>query len=390
MSEEKEVIQVFSEEQIEVLPEEIQTEVAYLSTNVRPSELALFNPVVQALINLEELTSIKYVPLTAEDPDNEKDHKDSIKAYKEAKRIVGSFNSDAGKAKTKMKQPYLEIGKHIVSFERACKDRAKLILMSIQAEFKPYLDAEEAKRLAVIKKKDDAINARANDALEVVASQKAQIDQVKYLNIAKYDVIMTSKAAHTAELNSLSLTAIEKALGDIKHWNFLVVVVHNELMGQDNWDKLTEAQQNDVKNDYDNYVSEITSLYQSRKEELVIKNSNAINAAKVEGNLQGQLEATKAEDVPQEPVSFVQDTDAPAPPPINEIAQPETFNASLHKKTDKEVIVELVSIVSDSARQFGLTALTLEDPLCVQIAKDMENMLGKAVTYINPKIDSLK
>lgn len=204
-----EAIEVFTEEQLTILPKETKESIVFLEKNLPAEHVKLFNPLVSELLKIKEFEKIEYVA----------DSKESIAQYKEAKKAITAFKKKAGETKTAIKKPLDTIGSEVLGIEKGVKKIAEDILAILSTKFKPYEDAEEARRKAAADKKREADQKVIND---LTAEQKQQQDQMlksNMLNTFKYEKAMPWETKVNEALENYSLDSLNELANKLAEAN---------------------------------------------------------------------------------------------------------------------------------------------------------------------------
>lgn len=221
MTKEVTEIEIFTEEQLNILPQEAKDGVVSLTENLPKRELLVLNPLVVQLLKIKELSKIKYVPLP-EKPTKEDTakHKELIAEFKQAKSDIVAFKKMAGEAKKSIKGPLDALGKQVLVVEKSVVDIALEVAETLDKEFKTYLDEEaEKSRIATEKR-----NAKATEAINALTEQsKAQSDLIKksaLITFLKYEMLENKKTVVKNAIENYSLEALTELLEAIKEDTF--------------------------------------------------------------------------------------------------------------------------------------------------------------------------
>lgn len=224
-----EPIEIFTEEQLNVLPQEAKDVIVYLSENLGSNQIMVLNPLIRELLELEELRKLEY----------KEGDKASEKAYEDAMRKIGAFNTKAADAKKAMKGPIDQMGKKIVSLEKDLKSIGEEVKTDIQKTFAKYIDAKAQKKAATAEKKDAEKNAvveqlsEAQNQTAIVSKRSETSTKLKYgiLEPLKNE-ILSAMDTHTL----VALQALKARLLGYEDFDKVVVtngVDLNEKIGEE-------------------------------------------------------------------------------------------------------------------------------------------------------------
>ena len=153
-------IEVVNMDEFLKLDAELQKKIIKITEQLNLKSVSLFNPLVKRIIDIEAYRDLKY----------DADKPESIQAFKDAKKDVKNFRSSVKKTKGIIKKPLLVTGKDLDAIEKTFVVDATEVLEVIEKEFKPFLDAEEEKKIKAQakrdKKKDDAIKDLSDESVE--------------------------------------------------------------------------------------------------------------------------------------------------------------------------------------------------------------------------------
>lgn len=351
---EEKTVLVLTDDMTETLPAEVQESIVWLSKELRPAELVPFNPVVVALVELQKLADIKY------DPEN---IKESSQEYKDAKKAIGSFNSAVRAAKKEMKGAYDAIGKKILSMEKGFLAEASAVMDTLSEEFKPWLDAEEAKKAAAAKKKQDKLDEEMNALKKQNEEQAIVANRQEVYNKIRYEIILEFAANAITQLNKLNLSSVISMYESYKGVTYDKTVPLSEGV-RDNYHLLSEDQIKTLKNEFDDQVTKVLEAYGNRLVELKDIESNRLASEREKG----QLEAPSI--VPQE---------QPEQPPVHE--------KPLVELTPDLKIRELVDEMNSVRNHSLIVQAEVEsDPLYETLAGQIAGMMDRAIEYVNSKL----
>lgn len=201
-------IEIFTTEQLNILPEEAKTSIISLEANLPAKELLVLNPLVSELLKIKELAKIKYVPLP-EEPTKEQiaAHKENIEEFKAAKKSITALTQQNAVAKKAIKGPLDDLGKQVLTVEKAVNTVAKEVLEEIEKTFKPYLDAEAEKARIAKEKKEAKEKEVINKLSEENAAQANAFKKSNLVTFLKYEMLEETK---TEVNNAIENYALDK------------------------------------------------------------------------------------------------------------------------------------------------------------------------------------
>jgi hypothetical protein len=199
-------IEIFTVEQLNVLPEEARVSIINLESNLPQKELLILNPLVSELLKIKELTKIKYVPLP-EEPTKEElaAHKENIEEFKAAKKSIVALTQQNSKAKSAIKGPLDLLGKQVLTIEKSVKAIADEVLASIELTFKPYLDAEAEKARIAREKKEAKEKEAINKLTEENNAQANAYKKSQLITFLKYEMLGETKLEVNNAIENYSL-----------------------------------------------------------------------------------------------------------------------------------------------------------------------------------------
>lgn len=187
-------IEIFTLEQLNVLPQEAKTSIIELGNNLPQKELLVLNPLVTKLLQIKELTKIQYVPLPENaTPEQKEAHKASLEEFKDAKAQITALKKQNGEAKSAIKKPLDLLGKQVLTIEKAIDKIALEVLGDIEKTFKPYLDATKEKKDAAAKAKEDKANEAINTLSDANLAQANQFKKSQLTTFLKYEMLTDTK-----------------------------------------------------------------------------------------------------------------------------------------------------------------------------------------------------
>jgi hypothetical protein len=197
---------IFSQEQLNILPQEAKDSVISLEKNLPQKELLILNPLVSELLKVKELAKLKYEPLP-EEPTKEdiEKHNINIQEFKDAKKSITALKQQNESAKTAIKKPLDTLGKQVLTFEKSVNTIAVDVLTTLEKTFKIWIDAEAAKAKA----KADAKTEKANAAINALSEQnQAQANTFKkstLITFLKYEMLGPLKLEVNGAIENYSL-----------------------------------------------------------------------------------------------------------------------------------------------------------------------------------------
>lgn len=214
-------IEVFSIEQLQILPQDAKESIILLSNNLPTKELLVLNPLVTKLLQIKKLEEIVYTPLP-ENPTKEDvaAHKENIQEFKSALKDITGLKQQAGQAKTAIKKPLDNLGKQVLVIEKSINNLANEISEKIKNKFKPYLDAEAEKAAAALAAKQ-AKEKEAINALEKQNEAQALLFQKSTLTtFLKYEMLEATKKEVQNALATYSKEALFELRGSFNFKTF--------------------------------------------------------------------------------------------------------------------------------------------------------------------------
>lgn len=181
-------ITVLTAEQIEFLGNDLKKDVVFLQENMHQKDLAVLNPLVSELIEMEEtVNDLKLVPAE----NNEYDKK-NIQAFTDVKKTIRSYRAAVKKSAKELKTPYQDVVKSIISIEKTFINSATELFDKAETEFAPYVEFVEAEK----QRKEDEKNKALLEAVKEQENKSKEIEQnmarqsaynnIRYERINKY------------------------------------------------------------------------------------------------------------------------------------------------------------------------------------------------------------
>lgn len=199
-------IEIFTLEQLDVLPQEAKTSIIHLGNNLPSKELLVLNPLVTKLLKIKELTKIKYVPLPDDaTPEQKEAHKASVEEFKEAKSQIAALKKQNGEAKSAIKKPLDLLGSQVLTIEKSINAIALEVLTSIEKTFKPYLDAAKEKKDTAAKAKEDKANLAINTLSDANLAQANTFKKSTLTTFLKYEMLTDTKTETNNAIENYAL-----------------------------------------------------------------------------------------------------------------------------------------------------------------------------------------
>lgn len=296
---EEEVITVLTTEILSEVPESSKENVVFLTEQLKPADLAKFNPLVVALNHLKKLKNIKYDP---------KD-KATIQAFKDAKKDIGAFNTSVKSTKTVLKADYLKITRGLDTIQNTFLEESRNIKDELFKNFDVYLKAEEANKKAKEDKKDAARNAELLKLKEDHAIQELQVDGQNAYNKIKYDIISAAKNVSISNLNALSLDSVKRQIQNFIDLTYDREIIGHFEVGQARHDKLSKEQADELKILFADTYAQTIKLYKERRDELQVVEDGRLKSEREKGQLEGFERVKPQEDIKDmKPLGFENQT----------------------------------------------------------------------------------
>lgn len=367
MTKEKEIL-ILTEDMTDKLPEKVQESVVWLSEQLRPKELVPFNPIVKRLLEIKELSTIKY------DPEKEAE---TVKEYKAAKKAISSFNASVRAAKKEMKGAYDQIGKKILVIERGFIEEASEVLADLQITFKPYLDAEKKKALDKEEERQRIANAEVLKLKQENAAQMNAIAKQNLKNKIKYDILAVEKTKAISQLNKLNVVVVKQMKEAYASATFEQTVEMNSSV-KDDYHLLDESEISEFVLEFEVVMKEIEEAYSAREKELEESENLRIDSAREKGHLEAAM--------------------VPPPPPSPEanINKNPFFitDSDRNFKNDNTGVVtpnDSIKLLSDKVYSLHLEAIDCQNKIKSQspelgkLAGQISDMMKEAHNYIISK-----
>lgn len=214
-------IEVFTIDQLEILPQAAKESIISLSNNLPTKELLVLNPLVTELLRIKQLENITYTPLP---PNPTKEdlqiYKENIQQFKDAKKQITELKKQNASAKSAIKKPLDDLGKQVLTIEKSINLFADEIVEKLQLTFKPYID-EEAEKAAKALAAKQAKEKEAIAALEEQNQAQALLfEKSKLITFLKYEMLESTKAEVNNAVAQYSLEALFKLRGEFNFKTF--------------------------------------------------------------------------------------------------------------------------------------------------------------------------
>lgn len=290
-------IEIFTQEQLEVLPQEAKDSIINLEANLPQKELLVLNPLVSELLKIQELKKLKYVPLP-EEPTKEDlaAHKENIEEFKAAKKSITALKSQNASAKTAIKKPLDLLGAQVLTIEKSVKAIAEEVLASIELTFKPYLDAE-AEKARIAKEKKEAKELEAiNKLTEENNAQASAFKKSSLITFLKYEMLEETK---TETNNAIENYALDKLF---KTRDLLAFKTFESLSAGKKLDLLDEEELATIKTTFSNEIELLKKNINTKITALQLEKDNEKLSDTVEQQAE-QLTAPLPPTPPMAPIS---------------------------------------------------------------------------------------
>lgn len=197
--ENKQEINIFSTEQLQILDSETQKEIVFLSDNLPTKELLILNPLVSKLIEIQSYRdTIKYVA----------DDKESIEAYKEASKDLKATIKLITETKSTIKRPLDALGKSVLAIEKTSKSIVEDVITTIDYEFSEYLKKEEERKEAARLKREEKEREKVRELEEQSRQANQMLVKTNILNSLKYEIPDAFSNEVMTALESYSVSAL--------------------------------------------------------------------------------------------------------------------------------------------------------------------------------------
>lgn len=292
-------IEIFTEDQLMVLPNDAKESIIALEANLPQKELLVLTPLVIKLLKIKEYAKIKYIHLP---PDPTKEQlqiqKDNVLLFENAKKDIAALKKQNGEAKSAIKGPIDLLGKQVLTIEKSINSIIVETLEALEKTFKPYLDAKAEKAKIALDKK----NAAATEAINALSAENlAQSNMFKKSTLTtflKYEMLAAIKLKVQNAIENYGLEALRLL------YNELLLKTFEDFAGDKDL-SILEAE-TEFKPIYDSFRSEINSMLDNiklRSQLLETLKSNEKLSDKIEQQTE-QLEIRNTILPPPQPVSL--------------------------------------------------------------------------------------
>ena len=176
----------------ENIPKDFKDELQSFLVVSSESEIVSFNPIMESLSKLQEFKELKY----------DKENKESVQQFKDAKKFIGSFNTSLTGAKKILKDPHIEYNRKVDAIYNFFKQESDNTKNALEVNFDEHLKEEQAKKdAAEAKKKAAELEQIAKLAQENKAQQEKMANQQK----------QNRKLEIEAEINKITFEASTKS-----------------------------------------------------------------------------------------------------------------------------------------------------------------------------------
>lgn len=270
-------IEIFSEDQLNILPQIAKDSIVNLADNLPVKELRILNPLITELLKIKELTKIKYVPLP-ENPTKEDiaAHKENIEEFKEAKRSIVALGKKNSETKSAIKKPLDELGKHVLTIEKQVKIIANEIIETLEKEFKPYIDAEQSKKDAAAKVKSDKEKEAINNLTAENSIQMNTINKSSLITFIKYQMLENKKAEINNAIENYALDSLFLVRDSLSLKTFEQYTVGKELS------LLNETELSEIKSHFEKEIISLKNNINLKIKSLELEEENKLLSVNVE------------------------------------------------------------------------------------------------------------
>jgi len=273
-------IEIFTMEQLEILPQEAKDSIINLGNNLPQKELLVLNPLVTELLKIKELAKIKYIPLP-EDATKEQiaEHKANIEEFKEAKKSISALTSQNAIAKKSIKGPLDLLGKQVLIIEKSVNSIAKEVLETLELKFKTYLDAEEEKKKIAAAKKLEKETAAINALTEQNTAQANMFKKSTLITFLKYEMLGDTKLEINNAIENYSLDKLfsVRDMLTLKTWQNFTVGQTLELLDETELTNIKAFFNKEIDLFRTNINTKITALELEKANEKLVEQVEAID-----------------------------------------------------------------------------------------------------------------
>lgn len=381
-------VEIITDEQLQVFPEETQETIIFLSENISSNQLMVLNPFVKKLMEVRQLKDIKYDDSTPEAK------KKSIESFKEAKSTVAEFKKFVSATKTTLKQPIDKVGKEILVIEKFGLSEVVDVLSVMEKTFANYLKEEKKKKDIAAQNKLDKANEAINEVQKIAdeGNKTIAINEVKtMIQYTFLDEIETEVAQATVTWGIEPLRSLEDKLNKITLNDYIEKHSLNiDLLEDDVLDFLIN-----------NFNTKLTAKIQVVKDKITLLESQESH------KVRDIKEEVKAE-MQNQPVKTDENTTTPPADAWGKVVSSEAFSDFVKDEDEGEVVsIEthgidaayktlLASIINTNKFAWNLieemnqTGIDLNIPREEQSPKvlaifDAGNLLKKIIDHISNK-----
>ena len=306
-------IEIFSEEQLNVLPQEAKTSIIELGNNLPTKELLILNPLVAKLLKIKELTKIEYVPLPDNATKEQKEaHKASIEEFKEAKKEIAALKKQNSEAKSAIKKPLDLLGSQVLTIEKSIKAIVEEVFAEIEITFKPYLDEVAEKAAALAKAKTD----KANEAINALSAQNLEqantFKKSQLITFLKYEMLGPTKLEVSNAIENYTLDKLFSVRDMLSIKTFEQFTINQQL------DLLDEEELSNIKTFFSKEIKDFISNINVKITALQLEKTNE----KLSDTVENQTEQLEAIKLPQPPTPPTFNTIPLAPPSPSNFGSP--------------------------------------------------------------------
>lgn len=337
---EKEII-IFTDDQLEVLPQETKEVIIGLTHNLPANELKVLNPLIVELLKIKELTKIQYVPLPDDPTAEQKEaHAKSVEKFKAAKKALIEFGKKNADAKTKIKGPLDLLGKEVLKVERSLTTIKDEVLTAIETTFKDFIEAEKEKAAAALEKR----NAKAAAAVAALSEENVEKDNIikkgALMTFLKYEILEGTKADVALAIEKFSLDEVFKLRDGLAMRTFENLAFGKELT------LLDEEELASVKKNFENEIAGFTLNLNNRITALQALKDNEKLVDQIEDkNVTFEVVSSPASESFDITKSISEGTfTAPFNPNYNQMAHMEKSTEYIHQMPFVDAVIESINV----------------------------------------------
>lgn len=268
-TEELEVV-VLTEEQIKAMPEETQEDIVFLTENVPTNQLVKLNPLVVNLSEIKnEAAKIKYKKPDKEGLLVKKDFDaENIKEFTECVGKVKSYRSALKSTCSELKRPQLDINKAYNAIQKVFHDEATAVLDAMEADFKDWRDFQQREKEEKEKRKNKALIEAKEQAESQASAAVEKAERMEVYNNLKFSVIGNI----LVETSNMVLRSNKETLQ--ARLTLLQNGVYSDYTKDVKLDILTEEQQKELVEKYNNDVQDSIELIRKKLEAIETETKN--------------------------------------------------------------------------------------------------------------------